>query len=213
MLVALIGVGGVVVGYLLNFVSQWYLARRSALEATTEIRRFAYSDFLTNANAATRLVKELVVIPKRIASEDTSTPGWLHDQRLERLRSFDSEFRVVAESMDRSISNLHLVAPPEVQRVATALQQHIWDLRQDAADVESPASSEIYQRCTLAFKLDLFYGADTVPSKHLRRLARIVGGKSKAIEAILKSVTPLQQTASVDSPLSTDEDTSQVDPA
>lgn len=193
MLIALIGVGGVVVGYLLNFFSQWFLARRSSIEATAETRLQAYSDFLTNANASTRLVKEVTVISKQFEREretGETIPDWLREQRLERIRSFDAEFRIVAESMDRSISNLHLVAPPEIQAVATELQAHIWALRQDAADVESLESSEIYRRCAAAFKLDLFYRAEALRSKPLKRLARTAGGKSEALAIILKSLAP-----------------------
>lgn len=178
MVAAIVGLVGVVVGYLLNFALQWFLAKRASAEASIEVRRIAYAGFLADANGAFRLAREIIAKSQQLTQDDPKDP-LIRQQRSELFNAICAEFRSVAQNLDRSMANLHLLAPPAVRTYASDLQTAIWALRQDSMTTDK--ASEFYEKCATAFRFDLSVNAEVVASKALRNFSKFVNNKNKAI--------------------------------
>ena len=148
------GLGGAAIGVLGTILGQ-SLAQSQSFRS---LKHDAYSDFLTQANAASRILSEINSFNKYLARVEEGTEEakkYLVNKISSRTPVLRIEMYDTLANLDRAIANMHLVATIEVLTQFTALQSAIWNIWQELEPLDILDS--IYSKASTTARYELHF--------------------------------------------------------
>lgn len=154
--IAWIGLVAVLGGATIGLVGQGLTQRVSRGDSFRSLKRHAYSYFLTQANAASRLLGEIESFNKyldRVRAGIEQPEAHLLQKIKERTPEIRGEFQLVTTNLDRAIADVHLSAPIEVLTRFTDLQKGIWAVWQEKCSYDD--LDDLYRQAAVAARMEL----------------------------------------------------------